>query len=119
MKSPHALLLRIVLLLVLLAPGAAEATTAAEPPLRFGPEFPVSRAMETRVRFWIRIFTAVSQNEAVLHDRDDLRIVYDVVSYDNDAVVDSVRASYGRMLASLTVAELFPPPLQDVISLPT
>jgi soluble lytic murein transglycosylase-like protein len=45
--------------------------------------------------------------------------VYDVVPYDTDGVVDSARASYGRMLASLTVAELFPPPLQDMIALPT
>ncbi len=117
MKWPHAFLQRIVLL-ALFAPGLAFATAATEPPLRFAAEFPVSRAMEARVRFWIRIFTAVSQNEAVLHDRDDLRIVYDVVPYDSDGSVDSARASYGRMLASLTVAELFPAPLQDVIALP-
>src|SRR6266404_2223939 len=115
MKWPHAFLLRIVLLAVL-APGLASATAATEPPLRFAPEFPVSRAMEARVRFWIRIFTAVSQNEAVLHDRDDLRIVYDVVPYETDAAVDSVRASYGRLLTSLTVAELFPRSLQDEIA---
>jgi membrane-bound lytic murein transglycosylase D len=119
MKSPHTLLLQIVLLLALLAPQGAFATTATEPPLRFGPAFPVSPAMETRVRFWIRIFTAVSQNEAVLHDRDDLRIVYDVVPYDSDDTVASARASYGRMLASLTVAELFPAPLQDQIAFAT
>ena len=116
MKSRQACLLRIVLL-ALLAPGLAfAATPRTEPPLRFGPEFPVSPAMEARVRFWIRIFTAVSQNEAVLHDRDDLRIVYDVVPYETDAAVDSARASYGRLLTSLTVAELFPRSLQDEIA---
>src|SRR6185295_19046038 len=65
--------------------------------------------MEARVRFWIRIFTEVSQNEALLHDRDDVRVVYDVVPWSAEGAggpVDAARASYDRVLASVAVADL-------------
>src|SRR5690242_664567 len=108
MKSRRLSLSRVLLVLALVVPSVATAaTTRPEPPLRFGPEFPVSPAMEARVRFWIRIFTAVSHTEAVLHDRDDPRLVYDVVPYDGDTL-DAARASYARLLASMTADEIFP-----------
>jgi membrane-bound lytic murein transglycosylase D len=109
MQSKHTPVFRVLILLVFLALALVRAAAVAgEPPLRFSPEFPVSAAMETRVRFWIRVFTAVSHTEAVLHDRDDLRVVYDVVPYDAERSIESVRASYARLLTSLAVAELFP-----------
>jgi len=87
----------------------ATAARAAEPPrLRFSGDFPVSPAMEDRIRFWIRIFTEISQRDAVLHDRDDVRIVYDVVPYGDGDVIEPVRASYARLVASLATTELFP-----------
>ncbi|MGH7894944.1 MAG: LysM peptidoglycan-binding domain-containing protein, partial [Candidatus Binatia bacterium] len=71
-------------------------------------------AMQERVRFWVRIFTQVSHTEVVLHDRDDLRVVYDVVplgAAGNGGPVDAARATYGRMLASMAVEDLSPPRL--------
>jgi membrane-bound lytic murein transglycosylase D len=109
MQAKHTPVCRVLIPLVLLALALVRAAAVAgEPPLRFSPELPVSAAMETRVRFWIRVFTAVSHTEAILHDRDDLRVVYDVVPYDAERSIESVRASYGRLLTSLAVAELFP-----------
>jgi membrane-bound lytic murein transglycosylase D len=117
MKSKHARVSRIAPLLVLLSLALARsAALAAPPPLHFTAEFPVSPAMEARVRFWIRVFTEVSQHEAVLHDRDDVRIVYDVVPYDGERSIEPVRASYARLLASLAVGELFPRGLRDAVA---
>jgi membrane-bound lytic murein transglycosylase D len=95
---------RLVLgcVLVLLLASSA----AAEPPLRFRAEFPVTEGTLDRVRFWVRVFTEVSQNEAILHDRNDPRLVYDVVSDRprDEAAIDAVRASYDHVLSGLTVA---------------
>ncbi len=68
----------------------------------------MSEAMEARVRFWIRVFTAVSQTDVVLHDRTDVRIVYDVIPYGDDDGISAVRATYSRLLASLAVEDLLP-----------
>src|SRR6185369_17459592 len=76
------------------APAAAR-----EPTLHFSPQLPVSAAMTDRVRFWIDVFTNVSHGEALLHDRDDPTIVYDVVRYGADgdtSAIDATRASYER-----------------------
>jgi membrane-bound lytic murein transglycosylase D len=99
-------LLTAALSLVLVAGPAS-----AQPALGFSPEFPVSAAMQERVRFWIRVFTEVSRTEAVLHDRDDLRLVYDVVRIgetESGGPVDAARASYDRILLSMALEGLFP-----------
>ena len=77
---------------------------AIEPALRFSRQFPMSSAMEERVRFWVRVFTEVSHTEAVLHDRDDPRIVYDVVPVGpsgSTGRLEAVRASYDHLLTSI------------------
>lgn len=40
-----------------------------------------SRGVEHRVDFWKQIFTRYGENDLILHDRDDLRLVYRVVSF--------------------------------------
>ena len=95
--------LAVALCLHVMATGAH----AIAPPLRFGPQFPVSEAMEARVRFWVRVFTEVSRTEAVLHDRDDPRIVYDVVPVGpsgSGGPLEAVRASYDHLLTSIAFA---------------
>jgi membrane-bound lytic murein transglycosylase D len=119
MRSPAAVSLVIrTALMVGLAVGPSLAS-AREPVLAFSPSLPVSPAMEERVRFWIDVFTRVSQDEAVLHDRDDLRIVYDVVPYgpEGDTTqIDATRASYARLLGTLAtespIPMLAPPSLE-------
>jgi peptidoglycan lytic transglycosylase D len=67
--------------------------------------------MAKRVRFWVRIFTQVSTTEAVLHDRDDLTLVYDVTPLGAGGAggaVDAARASYDHVLLSLVVDGLNP-----------
>lgn len=93
------------LALPLCAALLAAATAFAEPAFRPSPEFPASPAMQERVRFWVRVFTEVSHDEAVLHDRDDPRRVYDVVPLRQGAGgrhADVARAAYDRLLTSIT-----------------
>lgn len=85
----------------MLSLGTAE---AREIPLRFSTQFPVTPAMAERVRFWVDVFTRVSHREAVLHDRDDPTLVYDVVRYGpggDTTQIDAVRASYERLLEQM------------------
>ncbi len=88
-------------LLVITCVLAAAPTSAREPALDFSAQLPVSPAMADRVRFWVDVFARVSHTEAILHDRDDPTLVYDVVSYGpgGDATaVEAMRASYERLL---------------------
>ena len=101
-----------VMLLLFAGCPAPPASAAAPPPLRFARHFPVSQAMEERVQFWVRVFTQVSQAEALLHDRDDVRVVYDVVPFGPDGAwgsVEVVRASYRHALLTRGVTDLYRP----------
>ena len=92
---------------------------AREIPLEFSSQLPVSPAMAERVHFWIDVFTRVSHTEAVLHDRDDPTLVYDVVPYGlggDTTQIDATRASYERLLSDMTTEGIFhsimPPSLE-------
>lgn len=94
------LLLRILIVIAcVLSAGPA---SGGEPRLDFSAQLPVSEGMAERVRFWIDVFARVSHTEAILHDRDDPTLVYDVVPYGpgGDATfIDATRASYERLLS--------------------
>jgi membrane-bound lytic murein transglycosylase D len=82
---------------------------AREPALRFSAKLPVSAAMAERVRFWVDVFTRVSHTRAILHDRNDPSLVYDIVPYGagGDATpVEAARASYERLLGMLATERL-------------
>lgn len=51
--------------------------------------FPVPKSLETNVDFWTKIFAQYSSNHVVIHDRDDLSVIYDVVNL-NEFYPDSV-----------------------------
>src|SRR5438874_207302 len=84
----------LVLVLVAALPLRAATARGQPPPLRFSPEFSVSPAMEERIRFWVRVFTEVSHRDVLLHDRDDVRLVYGIVPYGRGEAVEPARASY-------------------------
>ncbi len=115
MRIDHVRARALVCALLLILVGSLRPAHATPPPLRFSREFPLSEAMAERVRFWIRVFTQVSQNEVVLHDREDVRIVYDVVPNGDEDAIAPVRATYARLLASLAVEETFPTVLRAPI----
>jgi membrane-bound lytic murein transglycosylase D len=88
----------------------ATPAAARQPTFDFSPQLPVSAAMTDRVRFWVDVFTNVSHGEALLHDRDDPTLVYDVVPYGRDgntSQIDATRASYERVLGQLATENLF------------
>ena len=42
-------------------------------------DFTVPAALETRVNFWKKVYTQYSTQHAIIHDEDNLDIIYDVV----------------------------------------
>ena len=108
MRTPA---VKIVVAFVLAAATLAQPVrgSAREPALRFSRNMPVSQAMAERVRFWIDVFTRVSHARAVLHDRDDPTLVYDVVPYGpggDPTPVEAARASYQHLLGTMATAGL-------------
>ncbi|NTV14315.1 MAG: transglycosylase SLT domain-containing protein [Desulfobulbaceae bacterium] len=84
--------------------------------VRAGEEpFPLYPAIEKNVRFWERVFSEFSLSQAVLHDRDDLGIIYGVVavqppntacaSETNRLRLEPVKEEYRQMLLRLAMGE--------------
>ncbi|HDQ00407.1 MAG TPA: lytic transglycosylase, partial [bacterium] len=44
--------------------------------------FPVPEILKPNVNFWVNIFTLYHSNQVVIHDADDVTVVYAVVDYD-------------------------------------
>jgi membrane-bound lytic murein transglycosylase D len=72
---------------VLSAQDTPDATAAES---RFARLFP-SAGFEDRIAFWKMIFTRYGRDEVVLHDRDDVRLIYSVVNLPPGASVTSQR----------------------------
>jgi membrane-bound lytic murein transglycosylase D len=49
------------------------------------PDFPKSPAPVPRVEFWKRVYSEVDTGGGLLHDTDDLSVVYEVVTLPSDA----------------------------------
>ncbi len=68
---------------------------------------PVSASLERHIAFWTHIFTAIDTHGGVLHDADDLGVVYHTFSHlpatpgQRQAVVDRQRKHYQLLLATL------------------
>lgn len=68
---------------------------------------PVPEALVRHVAFWTHIFTAVDQHGGVLHDADDLGVVYQTLGYlparprQRQRVVDRQREQYQLLLTAL------------------
>lgn len=75
--------------------------------------FPVPDNLVHNVNFWIDIFTKYNSKQVVLHDTEDLRIIYEVVDFSQfygDSVeisrkhwrkIDLIREQYKRILVKL------------------
>lgn len=110
MRRPAAAPLRLLRLAVVACVLTASAASARELPLQFSPQLPVSPAMAERIRFWVNVFTRVSHTQAVLHDRDEPAIVYDVVPYGpggDTTPIDATRASYEHVISALATEGIF------------
>ncbi|MBE0583507.1 MAG: transglycosylase SLT domain-containing protein, partial [Desulfofustis sp.] len=94
--------LQIILLLFL----PAGAVAAADPT-----SFPHYSSISANVAFWEKIYSTYSVNTAIIHDREDLRRVYAVISlvdrnqpgasHKNDALVEKTKKQYADLLLRL------------------
>ncbi|HSH13671.1 MAG TPA: transglycosylase SLT domain-containing protein, partial [Desulfurivibrionaceae bacterium] len=77
--------------------------------------FPIYPAIEKNVRFWEKVFAEYSLSQGVLHDRDDLGIIYAVVellppaspyaSETNRLRLEPIKEGYRQMLLRLAMGE--------------
>jgi len=67
--------------LLLVAPSAlAQAQSPTFSLTQISDRFP-SRGFEPRVAFWRAVFSKYGANQIILHDTDDLRLIYEVVEF--------------------------------------
>ena len=75
--TSRTLLAAILISLALLSLTAPAPVAGQEDPIH--PDFPKPPALSTSVDFWKRIYTEFGIGDFVLHDRDNLAMIYDVV----------------------------------------
>lgn len=83
--------------------------------------FPIFPAIEANVAFWEKIYTTYSTSEGVIHDKNDLTKIYEVVpivdylrpgaAKTNEPVLDTAKKRYNFILTSL--AQGYPPATKE------
>lgn len=102
--------LAMILILVALVSLVPPAPAAGE--LNGNPHFPKPAALEPNVEFWKRIYAEFGVGDFVLHDRDNLNVIYDVVRVGGTTnerraadlakpEIQLLRVKYGDILTSL------------------
>jgi membrane-bound lytic murein transglycosylase D len=92
---------RAVLALAVLLAGASPAGALS-------PEFPNPPGLQPAVRFWTRIYTEVATDGALIHDANDLDVVYERMDFGDDlggreldARTEGTREKYRQILRRL------------------
>jgi membrane-bound lytic murein transglycosylase D len=100
---------RMTAALAMEAPDRLAVPAVVSPvPLANSPLLPTPAALKQDVDFWIRVYSAISTNEGVIHDQRNLAVVYETLRFAPDlppaarqAQVDAVRLKYQLILAWL------------------
>ena len=71
-------------LLLVTPPALAQAQSPTFSLTQISHQFP-SQGYEPRVAFWRAVFTQYGANQVILHDTDDLRLIYEVVEFKEGA----------------------------------
>ena len=71
-------------LLLVIPSSPAQAQSRNFSLTKISDRFP-SKGLESRVAFWRAVFTQYGANQVVLHDTDDLRLIYEVVEFKDGA----------------------------------
>lgn len=76
------------------APVPPAAAAAAEPEAQDDPDFPHLPVLRGQVAFWTKVFSEYSENQSVVHSIVDVRKVYKVLDFSDDALtMNSVQLS--------------------------
>ncbi|WP_127715509.1 lytic transglycosylase domain-containing protein [Halobacteriovorax sp. HLS] len=54
---------------------------ANDPDNRISDEFPVPKYFYNNIHFWFNIYTLYNSNYSVLHDKKNLKLIYDIIDY--------------------------------------
>jgi membrane-bound lytic murein transglycosylase D len=55
----------------------------AQASLRSNPLFPLPDILKPNVEFWIKVYTLYSSNQVIIHDSENLLIIYEVIDANN------------------------------------
>lgn len=93
---------RLVFLLFILLISNFSAAAPAEPfpnPSRF----PVPEAYESNVRFWVRVYGEWSDSQMVIHDSQNMDVVFDVLDFpdENSLLRSAARANLSQRLGEI------------------
>ena len=102
---------RLLLILIAIIPLTPDGSAADEAE-GSNPHFPKPPALSSNVQFWKRIFTEFGVGDFVLHDRDNLAVIYDVAHVGDTtnerraaeaakAEIQRLRAKYEGILTQL------------------
>lgn len=90
------------------APARAVAKTTKEPVVTAANGFPAMPCLAENVKFWERVYSEVDEHQMLVHDRNDLSVVYAVVNVpppsqrvQRQATMKQWRAHFERVLDSL------------------
>lgn len=85
----------VLIIYFVVLPTLAQAQNVAVPaPEVLKHEFPVPEALESAVEFWVRLFTVHSSDRVVIHDRENMDVVWQVLELpkDESGAVDEIAA---------------------------
>ncbi|MBI1987824.1 MAG: transglycosylase SLT domain-containing protein [Nitrospinae bacterium] len=110
----------IHLFFVLIASGISYAEEGSDVEL-----FPFSKELESRIAFWTKIFTEYDGHQVVIHDAENLDIVYEVVDFRTvfgdrttneaakDRLIEQVKATYRDILRRMSTGSIDPSALSE------
>ncbi|MDG5815949.1 LysM peptidoglycan-binding domain-containing protein [Chitinispirillales bacterium ANBcel5] len=67
--------------------------------------FPVPEVLEPNVAFWKKVYSEVSTKQGLLHDRNNLAIIYDIVETSSPDDVEAVRERRKELEASFAIIQ--------------
>ena len=106
--TPKILLLIFFLVFYSFSPALAAPSQGTQSLSEY--HFPVPRGLESKVEFWKKVYSKYTTNHAIVHDVDNLDIVYEVVSLKNrsklsrrarDRKLGQVKRKYRKILLQL------------------
>ena len=95
-------MMRLVFLLFLLFVSSF-CLAAPQDPFPNPADFPVPEGYESNVRFWMRVYGEWSDNQVVIHDSQNMDVVFDVLDYpdENSLLLSAARAGLSQRIGEI------------------
>ena len=64
-------------------PGPAIEHIFNDPEMRVSPDFKITPFFRDRTLFWFLVYTQFSSHEVIVHDKDNLKLIYEIIDFSN------------------------------------